>query len=199
VFVELLRQKLAGIYELSDEESGRLKQHYELLMRWNKVLNLTSITTLEESVERHYCESIFAACRLPKDPISLADLGSGPGFPGIPIAIARPLCRVTLIESHQRKAVFLREASRDLPNVRVLASRAKDVAKRFDWVVSRAVKYSDIASDLKRLGSNVEILTGELRPADTLGVQWREPIRLPWGNNRYLWIGRSLFHVERSC
>lgn len=189
MFIELLREKLAGVCELSDAQAEQLKAHYELLTRWNKVLNLTSVRTLSEIVERHYCESIFAAIHLPEDLGTMADLGSGAGFPGIPIAIMRPRLRVALIESHQRKAVFLKEASRDLGNVRVIAKRAEDVAESFDWVVSRAVRYTDIAEDLKRLGRNVELLSGEVRPPDNGRLEWQECI-VPWGNGRYLWIGR---------
>jgi 16S rRNA (guanine527-N7)-methyltransferase len=191
MFAELLRGKLAGICELSEPQIERLRAHYELLTRWNKVLSLTSVRTLEESVERHYCESVFAACHLPEGSVSVADVGSGAGFPGIPIAIVRPQCPVVLIESHRRKAAFLKEAARDLANVRVAGERAEDVAQRFDWVVSRAVRYLDIAGALKRLGRNVELLTGEVRAADLDGFEWREPIRLPWGERRYLWIGSN--------
>ena len=189
MFAELLRSKLAGICELSEAQIERLKLHYELLRRWNNVLSLTSVRTLEEAVERHYCESVFAACHLPEVPASIADVGSGAGFPGIPIAVVRQQCSLVLIESHRRKAAFLKEASRDLANVRVIAKRANDVAERFDWVVSRAVRYSDIAGALKKLGRNAELLTGEVRAVDLDGFEWREPIRLPWGERRYLWIG----------
>ena len=189
MFAELLRSKLAGICELSAEQIGQLGQYYELLTRWNKVLNLTSVRTIEEAVERHYCESVFAACHLPEVAVSIADVGSGAGFPGLPIAIVRPQCSVALIESHQRKAVFLREAARDLGNVRVIAKRAEEVTERFDWVVSRAVRYSDIAGVLKKLGRNAELLTGEVRRSELAGFDWQEPIPLPWGERRYLWIG----------
>jgi len=191
MFAELLRAKLAGICDLSDSRIERLRSHYELLTRWNRVLNLTSVRAMEESVERHYCESVFAACHLPAGPASIADVGSGAGFPGIPIAIVRPDCSVVLIESHQRKAAFLKEASRDLANVRVVARRAEDVAERFGWVVSRAVRYSDIAASLKRLGQNAELLTGEVLAEQMGGFEWQNPIRLPWGDRRYLWIGRN--------
>lgn len=191
MFAELLRSKLAGICDLPEPQIERLKLHYELLTRWNRVLNLTSVRTMEESVERHYCESVFAACHLPAGPASAADVGSGAGFPGIPIAIVRPDWSVVLIESHQRKAAFLKEASRDLANVRVVARRAEDVAERFGWVVSRAVRYSDIAASLKKLGQNAELLTGEVRAEEMGGFEWQNPIRLPWGDRRYLWIGRN--------
>jgi 16S rRNA (guanine527-N7)-methyltransferase len=189
VFADLLRSRLASLRKLSDEQVEQLCRHYDLLVRWNKSLNLTAIRTLEEAVERHYCESIFAASYLPEGRIAVADLGSGAGFPGIPIAIVRPNCSVALIESHQRKAVFLREATRYLTNVRVIGKRAEDVAERFDWVVSRAVKYSDIGEDLKRLGKSVEILTGEVDALDLPGISWQTPVRLPWGEHRMLWIG----------
>jgi 16S rRNA (guanine527-N7)-methyltransferase len=191
MFDELLRAKLAGVCELQEWQIDRLGAHYELLTRWNRVLSLTSVRNLEEAVERHYCESVFAASHLPNGAWSVADVGSGAGFPGIPIAIMRPDCSVTLIESHQRKAAFLKEASRDLPNVRVLAKRSELVAEEFDWVVSRAVRYSDIAGALMKSGRNGELLTGELRAEDLIGFEWQEPIRLPWGARRYLWLGRN--------
>ena len=78
--------------------------------------------------------------RLPAGVLRIADVGSGAGFPGFPVAVLRPDCSVTLIESHQRKAVYLKEASRKLPNVRVLSKLAEDVAdigEEYDWVISR--------------------------------------------------------------
>jgi 16S rRNA (guanine527-N7)-methyltransferase len=198
VFAELVQSRLASVRKLSDGQVELLRRHYELLVRWNKVLNLTAIRTLEETVERHYCESVFAAAHLPEGPMSVADLGSGGGFPGIPIAIVRPDFSVALIESHQRKAVFLREAARDLANVRVIAKRAEDVSERFDWVVSRAIKYSDVVEDLKRLGESVELLTGEVGLSDLPGFSWQPPVRLPWGEHRLLWIGNAVSRETSS-
>lgn len=190
MFAELLRSKLAEVCELTDWQVARMEAHYELLTRWNRVLSLTSVRTLDEAIERHYCESVFAAVHLPQGARSVADVGSGAGFPGIPMAIMRTECAVILIESHQRKAAFLREASRDLANVRVIARRAEDVGEAFDWAVSRAVRYSDVVGALKKLTENVELLTGELRAEDLIGFEWKNPIRLPWGDRRFLWIGQ---------
>ncbi len=190
MFAELLRTKLAGICELSDTQIEQLRQHYELLTRWNQRLNLTSVRTLDETVERHYCESVFAACHLPEAPGSIADIGSGAGFPGIPMAIVRPQASVALLESHQRKAAFLKESSRGLPNVRVIAKRAEDVREHFAWVVSRAVRFSDIVLALKSLGENVELLTGNVEFSELPGFEWQPPVRLPWGEHRHLWLGR---------
>ena len=66
MFAELLREKLAGKVALSDEQVDQLQAHYELLLRWNKILNLTSVRDEEEIVERHYCESLFLAAHLPR-------------------------------------------------------------------------------------------------------------------------------------
>src|ERR1017187_838019 len=190
MFADVLRQRLAGVVELSPGQVEALGAHYQLLLRWNRTLNLTSIKGMEEAVERHYCESLFLGAHLPQGPLRIADIGSGAGFPGFPVAVLRSDCSVTLIESHQRKAVFLREASRALPNVRVLAKRAEDVDDRFDWVISRAVSYSDLASFLKRLAPNADLLTGGEGPPEGLGFEWEAPVALPWGNQRFLWTGR---------
>jgi 16S rRNA (guanine(527)-N(7))-methyltransferase RsmG len=189
MFADLLRQRLAGIVELSVGQVEALEAHYQLLLRWNRTLNLTSIKRMEEAVERHYCESLFLGRRLPQGRLRIADIGSGAGFPGFPVAVLRPDCSVTLIESHQRKAVFLREASRKLPNVRVLARRAEDVDEQFDWAISRAVSYKDLASFLKNLAPNVDLLTGGEAPPDGIGFVWQPPILLPWGRERFVRTG----------
>ncbi len=87
-FEALLRSNLRGVCQLSAEQLELLHGHYQLLTRWNQVLNLSSIRTLEAAVVRHYCESLFLAANLPADAHSVADVGSGGGFPGIPIAVA---------------------------------------------------------------------------------------------------------------
>jgi 16S rRNA (guanine527-N7)-methyltransferase len=193
VFRELLARKLAGVAELSGAQLAALETHYELLVHWNRKLNLTAITNIEDAVERHYCESIFLAVHLPAGHLSVGDLGSGGGFPGVPVAIVRPDCEVFLIESHQRKAVFLREATRELLNVRVVAGRAQEVNERFDRVVSRAVSYEDLDGILKHLALAADLLTGAEAPPEMLGFLWDEPIRLPWGTSRFLRSGVRCF------
>lgn len=178
-------------FAVTREQEEALVAHLELLMQWNKSLNLTAIRSREEAIERHYCESLFLASRLPAGALRIADVGSGGGFPGFPVAVVRPECSVTLIESHQRKAVFLREATRKIPNVRVLARRAEDVAETFDRVISRAVSYADLAPFLKTLAPSADLLSGAERPPDSLGFDWETPVALPWGNQRFLWTGRA--------
>lgn len=193
VFADLLRQHLAGIVELSPEQVAFLYGHYELLLRWNKSLNLTRIERLEDAVERHYAESLFLGAHLPPGPLRIADVGSGAGFPGFPVAVLRPDCQVTLIESHQRKAVFLNEASRALKNVEVLAKRAEDVAGsggiEFDLLISRAVSYEDLRKPL-HLAPGAYLLTGKEDPPPNMGFISTEVIALPWGKQRFLRIVR---------
>jgi 16S rRNA (guanine527-N7)-methyltransferase len=189
MFADLLRERLAGIVDLSSGQVEALEAHYQLLLRWNCILNLTSIKRMEEAVERHYCESLFLGTHLPQGNLRIADIGSGAGFPGYPVAVLRPDCSITLIEAHQRKAVFLREASRDLPNVRVLASRTEDVKEQFDWAISRAVSYQDLASFLKNLAPNADLLTGGEAPLNGIGFVWEPAIPVPWGRQRFLRMG----------
>ena len=88
-FSELLIRYFSAIRALSPLEISALYRHYELLVRWNKVLNLTSIRRLEDAVVRHYCEALFVAVHLPAESVSVLDVGSGAGFPGIPMAVMR--------------------------------------------------------------------------------------------------------------
>jgi 16S rRNA (guanine527-N7)-methyltransferase len=185
-------------FALTPDQEAALEAHLELLMRWNKSLNLTAIRSREEAIERHYGESLFLGARLPAGALRIADVGSGAGFPGFPVAVLRPDCSVTLIESHQRKAIFLKEAARAVPNVRVLAKRAEDVADSFDWVISRAVSYADLASFLKKLAPNADLLSGAEAPLESLGFEWDAPVALPWGNQRFLWTGRFARFPEFS-
>ncbi len=188
MFPELLARCSTPTPALSAAQLAALEGHYELLCRWNRSLNLTTVLEVEAAVERHYCEGLFLAMRLDGGG-SVADIGSGAGFPGFVVAVARPECAVTLIESHQRKAVFLREVSRRISNVRVVSKRAEEVQERFDWVVSRAVSYEDLGKSVLRLASRVALLTGVDEPPEDWGLEW-EVVPLPWGRQRFLRIGR---------
>lgn len=139
-------------------------------------------------MERHYCESLFLAAHLPQGALRVGDIGSGAGFPGIPLAIARPECSLALVESHQRKSVFLRETTRELANARVIAMRAEDSTETFDWVTSRAVRFSEIEQTMAKLAPNIAILGGSDTPSATC-FTWNTPIPIPWGERRRLWLG----------
>lgn len=189
MFADALTTRLAGIAELTLRQVAALEAHYQTLLLWNRSMNLTTISGLQESVERHYCESLFLAASLPPGPLSIVDIGSGAGFPGFPVAVLRPDCSVTLVESHQRKAVFLREVSRTLPNIRVVPKRAEAVGEQFDRAISRAVSYEDLALILKILAESADLLTGVEEPPLEMGFQWTSSVALPWGNHRFLRTG----------
>jgi len=187
MFRELLVREFAPYGSLTVGQIDALEAHYKLLIQWNARLNLTRIESVGDAVRLHYCESLFVGTRLPAGPLRIVDVGSGAGFPGIPIAILRPECSITLIESHQRKGVFLREAGRNLENVKVVTDRAENLKSGFDWLVSRAV--SPRALLKLKLANNLALLVGS---EEFPGCELREPI--PWGPGRYL-----VFHVKHPC
>lgn len=195
-FAELLTNELRPWLALSEDQVERLWEHYNILIHWNEKINLTSIPVGEEMVIRHYCESLFFGAHLPAtSPASrVLDLGSGAGFPGIPLAILQPAWRITLLESHQRKAVFLRESSRGLSTITVLARRAESVSGEFDWLVSRGVDAKDVLKNVPRLAPRVGLMLGE---DDFSAIQhlsriaWSQLVRLPWGDRRLCVYGVS--------
>src|SRR5690606_15663763 len=129
---EPLRQRLAdGLATLGLDPAlaAPLLDYLALLLRWNRTYNLTAIRDPEEMVTRHLLDSL--AMHPYVRPGALADLGTRPGLPGIPLASARPAVEVTLVESNGKKARCLREAVRQLRlgNARVLEARAEAVAE----------------------------------------------------------------------
>jgi 16S rRNA (guanine(527)-N(7))-methyltransferase RsmG len=184
MFRELLASEFASYGSLTVPQIDALEAHYKLLTQWNRRLNLTRIESVEDAVRLHYCESLLLGTKLPAGSLRIVDVGSGAGFPGIPIAILRPECSITLVESRQRKGVFLREASRNLTNVVVVTDRAENLGSGFDWLVSRAVSAADVLK--LELAKNLALLTGkeELPEFDRRAL-------IPWGTDRYL-----VFHVK---
>jgi len=118
-----------------------LLTYLALLNRWNRTYNLTAIRDPLEMVTRHLLDSLAMQPYLEQG--TLADLGTGPGLPGIPLAIARPQLQVTLVESNGKKARFMREAVRQLGlrNARVAESRAEALAEpgAYDNLTARAM------------------------------------------------------------
>lgn len=116
----------------------RLIDYVELLARWNAAYNLTAVRDPGEMVHRHLLDSLAIAPYV--SGVTLADLGSGAGLPGIPLALVAPERQVTLVDSNGKKARFLREAVRTLKlaNVRVIEGRVQDVPGQFDCITARA-------------------------------------------------------------
>jgi 16S rRNA (guanine527-N7)-methyltransferase len=147
----------AGIDDLGlaidGSAQGKLFAYVALLEKWNRTHNLTAIRDRAQMITHHLLDSLAVLPYLPVDAgLRLADVGSGGGLPGIPLAIARPDWFVTLIDSNHKKTVFLNQVVIELmlPNVEVVTSRVEDVApaKPFDVVMSRA--YSSLETFVRQ-------------------------------------------------
>jgi 16S rRNA (guanine527-N7)-methyltransferase len=136
-----LESGLSALGLASGPLAGRLLDYLALLDRWNKTYNLTAIRDPREMLSKHLLDSLSMWPHV--RPGKLADLGTGPGLPGIPLALAVPGLQVTLVESISKKTRFLREVVRQLglDNVRVLDSRAEAVAEpgAYDQITARAM------------------------------------------------------------
>ena len=202
----------AGKVELPPGILEQLQLYLDLLLRWNARVNLTSIRTPEEVVTRHFGESLFAARILagdsakrhanPKPLMTLADVGSGGGFPGIPIKLWAPDVRLTLIESQNKKATFLREVLRalKLEDAEVFFGRAEKWGKTADVVTLRAVEQFEavlpVAAALVAPNGRLCLLVGEgqievvRRVAGPLWT-WDEPVFVPRSAKRVILIGKK--------
>jgi 16S rRNA (guanine527-N7)-methyltransferase len=160
----------AGV-ALSEAQHARLAQYIDLLLAANARMNLTRIASVDEANVHHIGDALTLLPHLPKSPHALADVGSGGGVPGIPLAIVRPDARVTLIEATKKKAAFLREATQtlQLTNVTVLDQRAEDVGRgtqreSLDVAVARAVGTIDWLAEwclpLVRVGGKMLAMKG---------------------------------------
>jgi len=113
---------------LTEQQIEQCSQHYEMLLKWNRKIALTTIIDPDEAARFHYCESMFAYRFLPET-TDIVDLGSGAGFPGIPLAFMNPDRAVKLVESNGKKAIFLKECVRglDLKNTTVVTNRFQNL------------------------------------------------------------------------
>ena len=132
--------------DMPADACARLVAHLDLIAKWNRVHNLTAVREPEQMVVLHVLDSLSV---LPDvgEAASVLDVGSGAGLPGVPIAIARPKSRVTLLDSSRKKCAFLEQAKIDiaLANVQVVCARVEQWRpdERFEIIVSRA--FSDLA------------------------------------------------------
>lgn len=146
---ELLKSSAASIgVELNDTQVAQFIKYYDILVEWNSFMNLTGITEYEEVVQKHFIDSLALCKAIDVNQISnLIDIGTGAGFPGIPLKIAYPHLKVTLLDSLQKRIKFLNEVVMQLglSDVETIHGRAEDFAKpsmkreSYDICVSRAV------------------------------------------------------------
>lgn len=186
---------------INEQQVVYIQQYMSLLLAWNDKINLTAIRDPLEILNRHFCECMYAAQAVPVENGRLADVGSGAGFPGIPLKIIRPNLQTFLVESNMKKATFLAEVLRniELPDTKVLVSRYEDLGEELaplDFVCSRAV--GEFAPFLQWAASEAVaakqvILWISGRDLDavrkTKTWDWREPIPVPQSLRRYLLVG----------
>src|ERR1700683_462492 len=200
---------------LSPSQLHDISTYIDILLRWNARINLTAIRDPEKIVTRHFGESLLAARHLfpcassvysvfkafdVANLVTVADLGSGAGFPGIPIKLWVPNIALTLIESNHKKAAFLRETARSLTltDVNIQNTRAETLPpSSFDIVTLRAVEHFvemlPVAANLLKPGGRLALLIGlsqeNAARAALPGLTWRHPIPLPQSHGLVLLIG----------
>jgi 16S rRNA (guanine527-N7)-methyltransferase len=201
---EIWRRLLAEYLDAppSAELLQALDRYLQLLLRWNDRMNLTAVREPERMIERHFGESLFAAQYVPRGTLTLLDHGSGAGFPGLPIALARPEIAVTLSESMGKKAAFLREVARELPlSAQIFAGRTEDLPadRLFDCVTMRAVDRAaaSIPTGAARVASGGTLLVLGKQPV--LPEDWScSEVSVP-NSTGGLWICRRDVPRGTSC
>jgi 16S rRNA (guanine527-N7)-methyltransferase len=187
--------------ELTPEQVASIQRYIVMLLSWNEKVNLTAIRDPLEILYRHFCESMYAAATVPLQAGRLADVGSGAGFPGLALKIARPELQMFLIESNVKKATFLAEVVRELglTDARVLVSQYEELGEEIaplDFACSRALGEFDrflgwAHSD--RVAAGQAILWVGGRDIDEIkrirGWLWKDPISIPRSLQRFLLVG----------
>jgi 16S rRNA (guanine527-N7)-methyltransferase len=183
-----------------------LRVHLELLLRWNRKVNLTAIRDPEEMLRRHFGESLYLDRVIRLGAGLMYDIGTGAGFPGLPLKALHPEIKLVLVESSQKKAAFLKEviSAAGIEGARVEAERAEALARRSelelaDWVTMRAVgAFDDLLPVIRRLlapHGQAALFLGE---ADAEGVaggggfDWQAPVAIPHSQRRVILVGRAL-------
>ena len=192
---------LQPFIQLDESRLRAISTYIDLLLKWNARMNLTAVREPNEIVQRHFGESLFAARHLleNKQPQTGIDLGSGAGFPGVPFAMLAPDVQVTLIESQQKRATFLRELIRvlDLKNVKVFNQRAESYPETADLVMLRAVeKFQEalkmtisLTSPSGRIGLMIGSPQVELAQRVSTEISWGDAVEIPCSNSRVLLRG----------
>ncbi len=189
---------------MDDTLLRRISMYIDILVRWNARMNLTAVRDEDEIVTRHFGESFFAARHLfpgrsSGERQTVADLGSGAGFPGIPIKLWAPEISMTLIESNHKKATFLREVVRalTLTDIDIQNARGEDLGRTFDLITLRAVEHFarilPVASRLTSAGGRLALLIGSSQVAEAQSIlpefSWQPPISTITSKSRVILMG----------
>jgi 16S rRNA (guanine527-N7)-methyltransferase len=194
---------------VDDRQIALIQEYIRILRHWNERLNLTAIRDPLEILHRHFCESMFGAVAVSVNSGRLADIGAGPGFPGLPMKILRPELELFLVESNIKKGTFLAEVVRDLEltNARVLISRYEELDEELaplDFVCSRAVgefgPFLKWAASERLSASRLLLWIGgrDLEEAQkSPDWEWQTPIAVPQSLRRYILVGAKKSSANR--
>jgi 16S rRNA (guanine527-N7)-methyltransferase len=184
-----------------DRLCEQIREYIGLLLLWNRRISLTSITLPEEIVQTHFAESLLATKGAGKIDGRLADVGTGAGFPGIPLKMYVPALRLALIEPNAKKCAFLAEVTRalELKDVEIIQKRYEDVRKpetAFDIVTARAlgqfIEFAEWAESVLAANGRVMVWTGpdgRLELERRKSVKWSEPYVIPRTKHRLIVSG----------
>ncbi len=196
----------AGI-EASEQGLAVMRAHFELLVRWNRKVNLTSVRDPVGILRRHFIESLFLTKVVKLGPGVLYDVGAGAGFPGLPVKAVKPEVRLVLVESNQKKVAFLKEVLREahVLDARVEAERVENLIEGreielADWITMRAV--SGVA-DMLRVFRHLLVIHGQValflgeEDAERVsrgepGFEWQDPVPIPDSERRVILVGQNL-------
>jgi 16S rRNA (guanine527-N7)-methyltransferase len=196
-------RRALGDFEINvnDLQVSQIQQYMQMLLAWNDKINLTAIQDPLEILYRHFCESMYVATRMALERGRLADIGSGGGFPGLPLKILRPGLETFLVESNAKKGTFIAEVIRNigLNSARVFVSRYEELSEELtplDFVCSRAVgEYEPFLAwaSSDRIAAGKVILwigAGDLdRVRKTAGWEWQDPVPIPRSLRRLVLAG----------
>jgi 16S rRNA (guanine527-N7)-methyltransferase len=194
----------------SGEQLAQIREYIVVLLKWNRLISLTTVTDPNEIVARHFGESIFLKSVLPVENGRLADVGSGAGFPGLALKIVCPELHVVLIESNKKKAAFLSEVVRtlNLSGVEVLPTRFEDMrpeTEPVNFVTARALgsfaellRWSKTA--LEHRGHIALWIGGEdaTKVSNTMGWTWSPAVRIPESQRRFIIVGQPAEKVKQT-
>jgi len=202
--LEIARALLLYGVAVAPQLRAAVRRYMELLLRWNEKVLLTSVRDPQDVLRLHFGESMFAAHAVPIKKGRLADVGSGAGFPGLPLRLVVPDLEVTLIESSAKKAAFLLEVVRtlELDRVTIYRGRAEDMPRserQFDFITARAVGKHDALLKWAResLAPQGQIVLwlgagGAAKLSDSPAWKWREAIPVPGSRRRVLLVGQPV-------